>query len=97
MQAQRLIAIVAASLALGAFAGTARADKLNNDDSSFSGMFVLDRIDGNKDGMVSKAEFMAMMGKAWDMKAKEMKVKADMMSADDYKQMVRWLSRGEKN
>jgi hypothetical protein len=102
MKSQRLIAILTASIALSAFAafGTvARAD--NVDDSSFSGMFLLDRIDGmkdgKKDGMVSKAEYLAMMAKIWDMKAKEMNMKGDKMSAEEFKQLSKWLSRGEKN
>jgi hypothetical protein len=99
MKSTRLITILATSFALTAFGTAARADTL--DDSSFSGMFVLDRIDGmkdgKKDGMVSKAEFMAMMEKAWAMKAKEMKVQGDKMSAADFKQLMGWFSRGEKN
>jgi hypothetical protein len=99
MNSSRLIAVLATSLALTAFGTAARADSV--DDSSFSGMFTLDRIDGmkdgKKDGMVSKAEFMMMMEKAWAMKTKEMKVKNDMMSAADFKELMGWFSRGEKN
>ena len=79
-----------------AFAGTAvRAETA--DDMSFSGMFKADRLDGNKDGMVSKAEFMAMMDKAWDMKSKEMKVSGDKMTMQQMAAFNQWLSRGEKN
>ena len=64
------------------------------DDNSFSGMFKMAMMDTDKDGMVSKAEFLAMMSKVWDMKAKEMAVKGDKMSGDEMKKMVVWLSRG---
>ena len=84
-----------AALALTTSSLAVRAE--GNDDMSFSGMFKLDRIDKNKDGMVSKAEFLEMMGKAYDMKAKEMKVKGGMMGTDDYKAFSAFLSRGEKN
>ena len=35
-----------------------------------------------------------MMGKVWDMKAKEMKAKPAGMSADEFKQFYGFLSRG---
>ncbi len=69
----------------------------NNDDMSFPGMFKMDRIDKNKDNMVSKAEFLEMMGKAYDMKAKEMNVKGGKMKMEDYMALSAFLSRGEKN
>jgi Ca2+-binding EF-hand superfamily protein len=84
MQARQLIAIAMATLALGTFGSAARADN-TMDDSSFSGMWKMDYIDKNKDGMVSKAEFMEMMTKAWEMKAKAMKVKGDKMTAEEFK------------
>ena len=83
MQMQRFIATLTAALVLGAAGTAVRAETA--DDMSFSGMFKLDRIDKNKDKMVSKAEFLEMMGKVWDMKAKEMKVKDGKMAEDVYK------------
>ena len=95
MKIQRTLALAFTTLALLGAGSVARAETM--DDNSFSGMFTLAHMDTNKDGMVSKAEFLAMMGKVWDMKAKEMKLKGDMMSAEDMKAFGRWLSRGEKN
>jgi hypothetical protein len=37
------------------------------------------------------------MGKVWDMKAKEMKVKGGKMKEADYMALAGFLSRGEKN
>lgn len=91
MKTHTLLAALATTLAL-AFGGTARAETM--DDNSFSGMYKMERMDKNKDGMVSKAEFIEMMGKVWDMKAKEMAVKGDKMSADEMKKVGVWLSRG---
>jgi hypothetical protein len=84
-----------AAASLFTFASVAQAQV--PDDASFSGMWKMDYIDSNKDGMVSKTEFLAMMGKAWDMKAKEMKVKGDKMTMDELMHIQRGLSRGEKN
>jgi len=95
MQVRRTLTLVATSLALLSIGTAARAE--TQDDNSFSGMFILSKMDTNKDGMVSKAEFLAMMGKVWDMKAKEMQVKGDKMNAEDVKKLSGFLSRGEKN
>jgi hypothetical protein len=92
MKIQRTLALAATTLALLAAGTAARAETM--DDNSFSGMFTLAHMDTNKDGMVSKAEFLATMGKVWDMKAKEMAVKGDKMGTDEMKKMVEWLSRG---
>jgi hypothetical protein len=91
----RFLVLALATAAALSSAMPARAE--THDDMSFSGMFKADRIDGNKDGMVSKAEFLAMMEKAYDMKAKEMKAKTVGMSMEQFKAFSSWLSRGEKN
>lgn len=92
MQSKRIIAILSTAIALGTLGHAARAE--SNDDMSFSGMFKMDRIDKNKDKMVSRAEFLEMMGKVFDMKAKEMKVKGDKMSAEDFQQVLMYLKAG---
>ena len=92
MKTQRFVAALSAALLLSTVGTAARAEK--DDDMSFSGMFKMDRIDKNKDGMVSKAEFLAMMSKVYDMKAKEMKVKGGMMNSADYQQVLMYLKAG---
>jgi Ca2+-binding EF-hand superfamily protein len=92
MQVKPLIAIAAAVLAIGTFGNTAHAQTPN--DASFSGMWKMDYIDKDKDGMVSKAEFLAMMTKAWEMKAKDMKVKQDKMTAEEFKKFRESFSPG---
>ena len=93
MQIQRTLVLAATTALLLASGSAVRAETM--DDNSFSGMFKMAMMDGDKDGMVSKAEFLAMMGKVWDMKAKEMAVKGDKMSGDEMKKLVTWLSRGQ--
>ncbi len=92
MQNKRLLAVLSTALALGAFGTVAHAE--TSDDMSFSGMVKLDRIDKNKDKMVSKAEFLEMMGKVYDMKAKEMKVKGGKMTSADFDQVLMYLKAG---
>jgi hypothetical protein len=94
MKTRQTLTILCTALALGAFGTAARAQ--TSDDMSFAGMFKADRIDKNKDKMVSKAEFLEMMGKMWDMKAKEMKVtEKDMkLSMEQYQQILTYLKAG---
>jgi Ca2+-binding EF-hand superfamily protein len=92
MSTTKLIATLSTALALGTFGAVAQAE--TNDDMSFSGMFKMERLDKNKDGMVSKEEFLEMMGKVYDMKAKEMKVKGGKMNDADFKQVLMYLKAG---
>ena len=80
------------ALALTLATGVARAETM--DDNSFAGMYKMERLDKDKDGMVSKAEFIEMMGKVWDMKAKEMKLKADKANAKEIEQILMYLRAG---
>ena len=48
----------------------------------------------NKDGMVSKKEFMDMMTMAWEMNAKKMGVKGDMMTDAQFKEILMYLKAG---
>lgn len=88
----RLLAAV--SLALASALASAPAMAETHDDMSFSGMFKLDRIDGNKDRMVSRAEFLAQMGKVWDMKMKEMKVSRDLVTEQQLKDILMYMRAG---
>lgn len=92
MNGKQTITLLATALALVTVTAGARAETA--DDNSFSGMARMERMDKNKDGMVSRAEFLEMMGKAYDMKAKEMKSKGGMMSSDDFKQFLMYLRAG---
>jgi hypothetical protein len=92
MMRTRFVAVVATAALLAGFGSAALAE--TKDDMSFSGMANMDHVDRNKDGMVSKAEFLEMMGKVYDMKAKQMKVKGDKMTPADFQQILMYFKAG---
>jgi hypothetical protein len=96
MKIKPLMSALALGLALSTVGSLAQAAS-PAEDNSFDGMMKMPMIDKNKDNMVSKAEYLEMMGKLWDMKAKEMKVRGDMMTPADFAALTQFLSRGEKN
>ena len=57
-------------------------------------LFQMEMMDKNKDGMVSKKEYMGMMEMAWDMNAKKMGVKCDMMTGEQFTQFQKYLMAG---
>lgn len=86
----RLAAIVAVSL----MALAAPAQAQTQDDMSFAGMLKIDRIDSNKDRMVSRAEFLAQMGKIWDMKMKQMRITRDLLNEQEMQQILQYMRAG---
>jgi hypothetical protein len=82
-------ALVAAS---AAFAAPAFAQEGTQDD--FMLLFKMAAMDKNKDGMVSKKEFIAMMEKAYDMKAKQMGATAGMISEAQMREFLKSLYTG---
>jgi hypothetical protein len=60
----------------------------------FSEIMAMKMMDKNKDGMVSKKEYMDMMSKAWDMNAAKMGVKGDKMTTDQFNQLLQYLKAG---
>jgi hypothetical protein len=55
-------------------------------------MLTVNKMDANKDGMVSRAEFVDMMGKIYDMKAKDMGAKGGKLSATQVEDFRRALA-----
>lgn len=84
--------VLAASV-LGAGSAFAQAPA-NAEYFPFSEIMSMKMMDKNKDGMVSKKEFMDMMAMAWDMNAKKMAVKGEKMSADQFKEILMYLKAG---
>ena len=60
----------------------------------FMEIMSMKMMDKNKDGMVSKKEYMDMMSMAWDMNARKMGVKGDMMTADQFKEVLMYMKAG---
>jgi hypothetical protein len=89
--AHRITALIATTLALSA---SLPALAETEADMSFDGMVAMKRMDKNKDGMVSKQEYLETMAKVWDMKAKKMNVKGDRMSLEDFKEILMYLKAG---
>jgi Ca2+-binding EF-hand superfamily protein len=83
-----------AILAMAAAFSTTAARAETADDMSFSGMVEMKRIDKNKDGMVSRAEFLESMGKVWDMKMRQMKLSGERMTEKDFQQILMYLRAG---
>ena len=64
------------------------------EDMSFDGMMKMQMVDTNKDGKVSKKEFLDMMGKMWDAQTKKMGVKSDAVTEAQMKEILMYLKAG---
>ena len=84
------LALAAAFTATSSFA----AGPTNAEFYPFAEIMSMKMMDKNKDGMVSKKEFLDMMSMAWDMNAKKMNVKGDKMSEADFKEVLMYLKAG---
>jgi hypothetical protein len=58
----------------------------------YSRLVEMRQMDRDRDGMVSKEEFLAMAARAWDMRAAETKVKGP-MSAEQLHELMKILGR----
>jgi hypothetical protein len=72
----RGLILVTALVGTSSFAASHAAGEMKASD-----MMKMPMMDSNKDGMVSKDEFLAAMGKIFDMKAKEMGAKGGKIDA----------------
>ncbi|MGZ8981340.1 MAG: EF-hand domain-containing protein [Burkholderiaceae bacterium] len=97
---RRLFSVTAATFAILAATASlpARAD---SHDTNMSFEMVFKMADKNKDGMVTKAEFMDAMGKSYDMKMSKFKaakdstmVKGDAMTKDALKSLFNDIHSG---
>jgi hypothetical protein len=90
MSARSLARIVIASVAL-ASAGAPAAFAQGGD--IYSRLMDMREMDKNKDGMISKQEFLDMISAAWDAKVEEMKVHSDNLSPEHIKELEKTLGR----
>ena len=85
------LALAASLLATGsAFA----AGPTNAEYYPFAEVMAMKMMDKNRDGMVSKKEFLDMMAMSWDMNAKKMGVKGDRMTPDQFQEILMYLKAG---
>ncbi len=79
-------AMVAIAIATSASASFAEGD-------IYSRLFEMKQMDQNKDSMVSKEEFLAMVGKMWDMKMAEQKITGGKLTEGQIKELEKVLGR----
>ena len=60
----------------------------------FAEIMAMKMMDKNKDGMVSKKEYMDMMSKAWNMNAQKMGVKGEKMTQQQFNEVLLYLKAG---
>ena len=60
----------------------------------FAEIMAMKMMDKNKDGMVSRKEFLDMMAMSWDMNAKKMGIKGDMMTPAQFNEVLMYLKAG---
>lgn len=77
------LALALAAAIPAAMAGTDR----------YAELFEMQQMDRDRDGMVAKDEFLAMVAKLWDMRAAESKLKGDRMNPEQIKSLEAILGR----
>jgi hypothetical protein len=81
---------LALALSLAAWGAPAFAEPGGDIYTRLHDMKMMDR---NKDSMISKQEFLAMVSKLWDMKAEEMKVKSGKLDPEQLRELEKVLGR----
>ena len=92
MLSNKFAATLVVAAAVAGFGVPAHAQEGTQDD--FMLLFKMTMMDKNKDGMVSKKEFIAMMDKAYDMKAKAMGAKGGMITEAQMREFLKSLYTG---
>lgn len=94
MKTHRIAAAFAMSATLLAAGSAFASGPTSAEFYPFQEIMSMKMLDKNKDGMVSKKEYMDMMDKAWDMNAKKMGAKGDVMTSDQFKEVLMYLKAG---
>jgi len=92
------VKLIAGSLLLAASTlGTSTAfaaGPTNAEFYPFAEIMSMKMMDKNKDGMVSRQEFLDMMAMTWDMNAKKMGVKENKMTRAQFDEVLMYLKAG---
>lgn len=94
MKLNRIAAAVTMTATLLAAGSALAAGPTSAEYYPFQEIMSMKMMDKNKDGMVSKKEYMDMMSKAWDMNAKKMGAKGDAMTRDQFNEVLMYLKAG---
>lgn len=95
MKSTSIARTLALAAALATTAGSALAQAPTNAEYyAFKEIMSMRMMDKDKDGMVSRAEYMDMMGKAWDMNAAKMGVKGDRMTSQQFQEILMYMRAG---
>jgi hypothetical protein len=94
MKTHRIAAAFAMSATLLAAGSAFASGPTSAEFYPFQEIMSMKMLDKNKDGMVSKKEYMDMMDKAWEMNAKKMGAKGDVMTSDQFKEVLMYLKAG---
>lgn len=88
MNTLSLLRPLAVALALAGGSAGALADG-----DIYSRLMEMRAMDSDRDGMVSKEEFLAMIAKAWDTHTLEIKVRGGKMTPEQLRQLEKVLGR----
>ena len=94
MKSKQTAAGLALALSALASGNAFAAGPTNAEYYPFAEIMSMKMMDKNKDGMVSKKEFLDMMSMAWDMNAKKMGAKGDMLNAQQFNEVLMYLKAG---
>ncbi len=88
MKTTRIVGTLAIALAMSALGAAASAQG----GDIYSRLMQMREMDRNKDGMISKEEFLAMISKAWDMHVAERKI-GGKMTPEQLRELEKVLGR----
>jgi hypothetical protein len=88
MKASQLVRVAAIALAASVIGTAAQAQG-----DIYSRLMQMHEMDRNKDGMISKQEFMAMIAKMWDNYVTEKKISGNKIREVDLKELEKILGR----
>jgi hypothetical protein len=94
MNMKKIAACLVATAALAGTGSAFAAGPTNAEFYPFAEIMSMKMMDKNKDGMVSKKEFIDMMSMAWDMNAKKMGAKGDMLTVQQFGEVLMYLKAG---
>jgi len=94
MNTKQTLKALAAGLTLAVAASSASAIPEIDDGTAFAIVTRMERMDADKDGMVSKKEFLDTMARVWDMKAKQMKATGGRFTEAQMREVLMYLRAG---